>query len=83
MTTQYPLGELRHMRIWMDSTGLGDSISWYLMSVQVMDVQTGVITHKKWEIFCTFFVHFKSYKNLIFKCTRWSQTTLRALKFEQ
>lgn len=41
MTTQYPLGDLRYMHVWTDSSGLGDKGSWYLMSVKVTDIQTG------------------------------------------
>lgn len=29
------------MRIWIDNSGLGENGSWYLLSVTVMDVQTG------------------------------------------
>lgn len=44
MSTQYPLGDLRHLRIWHDSSGLSDSGAWYLLSFVVYDVQTGITT---------------------------------------
>ena len=44
MSTQYPLGDLRYLRIWHDNSGLSDSGAWYLMSVVVYDVQTGITT---------------------------------------
>ena len=44
MTTQFPLGSLRRLRIWTDSSGLADEGSWYLLSISFMDVQTGETT---------------------------------------
>lgn len=41
MATEGPLGELQYMRIWTDSSGLGDAGAWYLMSITIMDVQSG------------------------------------------
>lgn len=41
LTTDHPLGNLNYLRIWTDSSGLGEMSAWYLMSVQVNDVQTG------------------------------------------
>jgi polycystin 1 len=32
------------MRVWSDSSGLGEMSAWYLMSLQVMDIQTGQVT---------------------------------------
>ena len=40
MTTDKPLGDLNYLRIWTDSSGLGEMSAWYLMSVKVTDIQT-------------------------------------------
>lgn len=37
-------GELKYLRIWQDNSGLSDNGSWYLLSVTVYDIQTGVTT---------------------------------------
>lgn len=44
MAVPRPLGDLQHLRIWTDSSGLGEMSAWYLLSVAVHDVQTGVVT---------------------------------------
>ena len=44
MSVPYPLGDLRYLRVWQDSTGLGDMGAWYLLSFTVLDLQTGVST---------------------------------------
>ena len=44
MATDGPLGELQYMRIWQDSTGLGEMGSWYLLSITINDIQTGQST---------------------------------------
>ncbi len=44
MTTQVPLGDLRQLNIWQDNIGLSDFGAWYLLSVTILDVQTGVKT---------------------------------------
>ncbi len=44
MTMDHPLGELETLRIWTDSSGLGEMSAWYVMSIQVLDIQTGVYT---------------------------------------
>ena len=44
MSTPYPLGDLNYLRNWQDTTGLGGMGSWYLLSISVQDIQTGVIT---------------------------------------
>jgi hypothetical protein len=41
LSTETSLGELKYLRIWTDSTGLGDAGAWYLMSITVTDIQTG------------------------------------------
>lgn len=41
MSTPRPLGELEYLRVWTDSTGLGEMGAWYLLSVTITDVQTG------------------------------------------
>ena len=40
MTTDHSLGDLNYLRIWTDSSGLGEMSSWYLMSVKITDIQT-------------------------------------------
>ena len=45
MTTNQSLGNLNYLRIWTDSSGLGDMSAWYLMSVKVTDIQTDQSTH--------------------------------------
>ena len=40
MTTDHSLGDLNYLRIWSDSSGLGEMSSWYLMSVKITDIQT-------------------------------------------
>ncbi|KAK0414175.1 hypothetical protein QR680_007183 [Steinernema hermaphroditum] len=40
MTTHWPLGELRTLRIWIDSTGMDHRQSWYCKKVTFLDVQT-------------------------------------------
>ncbi len=44
MTTDHPLGELEYLRLWTDSSGLGEMSAWYVMNVQVLDIQTGQFT---------------------------------------
>lgn len=44
MSTEFPLGELKYLRIWQDNTGLADNGAWYLLSVSVFDIQTGETT---------------------------------------
>ena len=39
-----PLGCLQYLRIWTDSSGLGEMSAWYLLSILVHDVQTGAVT---------------------------------------
>ncbi|XP_059084074.1 uncharacterized protein LOC131881274 [Tigriopus californicus] len=41
LATPQSLGELNYMRLWTDSTGLGDMGAWYLLSITVTDIQTG------------------------------------------
>ncbi len=45
MTTSQPLGDLKYLRIWQDNCGHGEDGSWYLLSVSVYDVQTGINTN--------------------------------------
>ena len=35
-----PLGNLSHIKIWHDNTGIGNYASWYLSAIIVRDVQT-------------------------------------------
>ena len=44
MTTEHPLGKIENLRIWTDSSGLGEMSAWYVMSIQVLDIQTGQYT---------------------------------------
>ncbi|XP_052067992.1 polycystin family receptor for egg jelly-like isoform X12 [Mytilus californianus] len=39
MSTTYPLGDLSYVYIWHDSSGEGESSSWYLNRVDVEDIQ--------------------------------------------
>ena len=43
MAVAHPLGDLEYMRIWTDSSGLGEMSAWYLLSVIVHNVQTGQV----------------------------------------
>ena len=44
LTTDHSLGSLNYFRVWNDNAGLGEMGAWYLMSVQVKDLQTGKIS---------------------------------------
>lgn len=41
LATPQSLGELNYMRLWTDSTGLGDMGAWYLLSITITDIQNG------------------------------------------
>ena len=45
LTTDHPLGDLHYFQVWNDNSGLGEMSAWYLMSIQVTDVQTGKLTN--------------------------------------
>lgn len=40
MTTNKSLGKLNYLRIWTDSSGLGEMSAWYPMSIKISDIQT-------------------------------------------
>ena len=44
MSVPRPLGDLQFLRIWTDSSGLGEMSAWYLLGITIHDVQTGIIT---------------------------------------
>ena len=43
MSVPHPLGDLEYLRIWTDSSGLGEMSAWYLLSILVHDIQTGKV----------------------------------------
>ena len=43
MSVPHPLGNLDYLRIWTDSTGLGEMSAWYLLSILVHNIQTGEV----------------------------------------
>ena len=44
MTSDHPLGHFQNLRIWTDSSGLGDKSSWFLTKIVVKDLQTDKVT---------------------------------------
>ena len=40
MSVEDKLGPLSYLRIWHDNSGKGNSASWFLNMVNVMDIQT-------------------------------------------
>ena len=44
MSVPRPLGDLQYLRVWTDSSGLGEMSAWYVLSISVHDVQTGIVT---------------------------------------
>lgn len=40
MSTEEALGPLTYLRIWHDNSGSGNSKSWYLNTVDIVDLQT-------------------------------------------